>query len=865
MNKPSNITKLCAAVRSASSRSTTASLIAAGVLASASVGTVPQALAQNEIMLEEVVVTARRREETLQDVPVAVTSLSENFLREQNIGSFEDLGVHVPSFRVSTASAGTNSPLVAVRGQRPVEVLLTLDPAVPLYFDEVVLTPMQGTNLAMYDLANVQVLKGPQGTLFGRNSTGGSVLLTSQKPGSEFGGYAEAKIGNYNLLQLQGAVDLPAGDMFSFRLAGRKVDRDGYQDNVADNALRCDECFWDEDSYGLRLSMAFTPSDNFNNMTVVSYDENELAPRINPLAAYNRTGGLPALYNSVFNGGLAGLNPFLPIFGLPTVPDQPRIDEALDRERSRNNWQEIETDVDGYEKVENTLFINTTQFDINDNLSVKNILGYRELDQQFVRDADGTAVPLFGAGLTSATSDVTLDVDGAFVDAEQWSNELQLIGTSFDDTLDWIVGAYWLEMEGDQFNENTTLGVNPEWPDADLNYIANVVDPVLGFPLSQIWGLALNGIYTLDDYSTTNEAYALFAEGNYHFNDQWTLTLGVRQTWDKREFTTRKTSVDRTLCEVFGEDGQRLPRDACSRTVSEDYSEPTWRVIASYTPSVDHMLYGSVSTGYKAGGFNARGNNNVTLAPYDPETVLNYELGYKGEWNLGGVAVRSNIALFYQDYDDIQKTQDQVLNNTLFTTIVNAAAAEISGGELELTVLPTDSLVLSLSYSYVDASYKEWDLPTIIGQNPDGSPIVDVYDNSNADFTYIPETSVTTQLNYTLPLDSDLGEVSFMVSGYWNSEMTADDEYPRWAGYGWTESDLENALETAKVKSNPVWNASIDWRYIMGSDLSASLWSTNFTDTANQLSGTSVPVQLGLITQSYGAPRTFGATLRYEF
>ncbi len=837
---------------------------AAGVLASSFAGVAPAAFAQNELALEEVVVTARRREESLQDVPLAVTSLSSDFLQVQNISSIEDLGVKVPTFRVTTASAGTNTPLVAVRGQRPVEVLLTLDPAVPLYFADVVLTPTHGTNLAIYDLQNVQILKGPQGTLFGRNSTGGAVLLTPQAPSDEFGGYAEVTVGNYNLLQLEGAVDIPAGDSLRFRLAGRSVERDGYQDNVADNALRCKQCYWDEDSYGLRLTMDFTPGDRFYNSTILSYDENDMVPRVNPLAAYNRTGQLPGLYELIHNGGLGALNPLLPIFGLPTIPDQPLIDQALARQLARDDWQKIESDHASKEMLENTMFINTTEFEINDNLSIKNIFGYRELDFFFGRDTDGTALPIFGT-ITSTTDTITTDIRGQDIESEQWSNELQLIGSAFDDDLEWLVGAYWLKMDASQEFETYNLGPNPLWPDADLGYIASVIDPLIGFPLSTIWALARNGLPARDDHSTVNTAYSVFAEGNYHLSEQWSLTLGLRQTWDEREFTTRRKTYDETACVVTDENGQPLPVDQCSRTVSEDYSKLTWRVVASYAPSAHQLLYGSVSTGYRAGGFNARGTNNLTLEPFDAETVLNYELGYKGDWEIGGVAVRSNLALFWQEYDDIQKTQDQTVDGEFFTTIINAAEGEIKGGELELTILPTDSLMLSLAYSYVDAGYKEWLLPTVVGSNPDGSPIIDNFDNSGADFTYIPENSLSAQLQYSLPINPDYGEVSLNISGYWNDESTSNDEYPRWAEFGWTENDLKNALATARVEMDPVWNFNLRWSNIMGSNLSGSLWSNNFTDEDNALSGTSVPRQLGLITTSWGAPRTYGASLRYEF
>ncbi|TGD70193.1 hypothetical protein E4634_21325, partial [Mangrovimicrobium sediminis] len=204
---------------------------AVAALVAASAGQAPAVFAQERgfVALEEVVVTARRRQELATDIPIAITAMNENFLREQNIGEIRDLGVHVPSLRVSAGGPGVNAPLITLRGQRPSEPLLTLDPAVPIYFAEVVMTPTDGTNLAMYDLSSVQ-----QGTLFGRNSTGGALILTPQAPGTEFGGYAEVKVGNYDLIQLEGAVDLPVSDTMQFRLSGRKLERDGYQSNVAD-------------------------------------------------------------------------------------------------------------------------------------------------------------------------------------------------------------------------------------------------------------------------------------------------------------------------------------------------------------------------------------------------------------------------------------------------------------------------------------------------------------------------------------------------------------------------------------------------------------------------------------------------------
>lgn len=810
--------------------------------------------------LEEVVVTARRREESMQEVPIAISVVNDEYLRTQNISSLEDMGVHVPSFRV-TNTINTNSAIISLRGQRPSEVLITLDAAVPLYFSDVVLTPTQGTNLAMYDLQNVQVLKGPQGTLFGRNSTGGAVLLTPKSPGDELGGYVEIKVGNYDLRQFEGAVDIPVSDRLKLRFAGRKLDRDGYQDNVADNALACKKCFWDEDSHGLRLSIDAAPTDNLRNLTIISHDENSMKPRLTPLRAFNRSGQLPQLFQMIHNGGLGtALNPTLQSMGFPLLPDERAIDNAIARQESRGmNGQKVETDLDGREKVENIIFINTTEYDISDNLSIKNIFGYREVDFFSAVDTDGVALPLVSS-ITSSIDNVTYRPEGQVTDAKQWSEEIQLMGTALSDKLEWIIGAYWMKMEGSTYHETQALGVNPNWPDTPASAIA----PIFGPGVTSLWSIGQSGLPQIGtDINVVNEAYALFSEGTYFVNDRWSISAGLRQTWDNREMTTRKRTYA-GQCQIFGKDGQLLSNDNCSRTVRESFSSPTWRLLASYQPLESQLFYGSLSTGYRAGGFNARGVDNLTLQPFDEETVLNYELGYKADWSLGNIDFRTNIAIFLQKYNDIQKTQDHSIGTEYGTTIVNAAEAEIKGGELELTIIPNINLELSLTYSFVDADYKEWVVPTLSSSSV-GAISVDYVDNSNADFTFIPKHSLTGQVIYRVPTAPGIGNVSFMASVYWQDEMTTDDSYRNWSSLGWQNDDLEKALSWSKLDSYAVWNIRMDWRNVMESNFDFAIYSNNVSNKKYQLSARSIVQEMGFIQSVEGAPRTFGASLRYSF
>jgi len=709
------------------------------LLALATAGDIPLAVAQGgggPVALEEVLVTARRREESLQEIPVAVSALSENYLREQNITELNQIGTHVPSLRISEGGTSTNTPIVTLRGQRPSTVTITEDPAVPLYFAEVVLTPTQGTNLAMYDLANVQVLKGPQGTLFGRNSTGGAILLTPQTPGNELAGYGEVRAGDYDLLHFEGAVDVPVSDSLRFRIAGRSVDRDGYQNNVYDAPVGGNDKYWDENSEGVRITTAWDVTDRLSNLLTVDYSRNKMLARIPTPQAWNSNLRLSVLYNVIWNGGLG-------IGG-------PSIDEALERQR-RSSWTNAAADTRATEKTENWIVSNITEYELTSSYSIKNIFGYRNLDSDSSNDADGTSVPLFGS-LTSKTEFYTSKPLQGPTNASQYSEELQFLGNSFDNRLEWIAGVFWMQMEGSSVLWANLPGPYPGWPGtgtAAFDAVANT-------------GL----VQTSPNSNADNEAWAVYGEGTWSFNERWSVTGGARQTWDHRKIEAMNYGFNQeTLlidCAMFDQDGQRLPfGPECVRTADHDFDKLTGRGSVNWTPQEDLLVYFSVASGYRTGGYDARGTNNVTLQPYDDETVVSYEIGNKADWNLFDLSsFRTNLAIYYQEYDDIQKTSSQLNPQTgAFETVtLNAAKAEVWGGEFDVTIAPTANLVINLGYAYVDAKYKDW--PRVVSTG-------ETVDYSNAPFVYVPENSATGSVTYTLPLPGSWGAVNLNASGYW--------------------------------------------------------------------------------------------------
>lgn len=789
----------------------------------------PQTVAaEGARQMDEVIVTARRRDEMAQDVPISMTVMTEDFLRNNNIQKIEDIGTKVPSLKITQVGGSMNEPVVTLRGQRQGEAAFNQDPAAPMYFNEIVMSPIQGANSSLYDLESLQVLKGPQGTLFGRNSTGGAVTMTPKRPGYKFGGYAEVKVGNYDLRGFEGAVDVPLLEKLTTRLVVHKLDRDGYQKNIADNALY-GKRYRDEHSEGSRLSINFE-NDAFSSLTVLSYDQNYTAAALPVQTAINTSVGIGRLIGRPASQG-----------GNPAY-DQWAVEVA--EQAARDNPWKVKSDVDAVENVRNTFGSNTSEYNITDDLTAKNVFGYRKVYYGTVTNIDGTSAPAFGAYTPTA---VTTDPRINTIDTEFYSDELQLYGTALGGDLDWITGLYWSKLAGTE---------------------DKLVQQSVGS-----YDNALNDIL--------NESYGLFAEGTYAFTDEWSLTLGARQSQEDREITVRKwNTVARTGatvvapfnsgCGIFAEgvtpttnpvssslppNGTRAPN--CERTVDESFDSTTWKVSANFTPQPGILVYGSISTGFRAGGFNTRGVADETLQPFDPENVITYELGHKQDWDLAGVPIRSSLAVYFQNYEDIQNTVSftEAGTNRLITRTENAGKAEIKGLELEVTAKPTDELTLALSYSYVDAQFKE-------KENLINGVIVDTSSN---DFSYIPKQSLTSSITYMLPLDRALGDISVMASVYWQDEMSTHPLRDQFNLYGWTAANVATATEVANVDAYSVWNLRTDWRGIMGSAFDAAIYVDNVLDEEYIMGGLNVMDSGGYAAFHYGAPRTVGASVKYSF
>lgn len=602
--------------------------------------------------LEEVMVTARRREESAQSVPIAVTALGAADLESHRVESLENLQTVVPALSVSAASGRPNAPVYSLRGIRPTEALYGQDPTVAVYFADVVMSPAEGTNLGMYDLASLQVLKGPQGTLFGRNTTGGAVLLTPKRPGKTFGGEVKVGFGNYGRNETQLGVDVPLSERFSMRFAGRTIDSDGYQTNVAPGPMN-GAALGGENTRSARLSMVWDVAERVENYTVVSLDSKDTNGRGTVLQAIN-----PATSLRCYDGPGNPNGACFPGDNLPSYFD------ALARARGRD-INDVESDMRQRDETEVRGIVNTTTIELGDALTLKSIAGYRDFETFSVYDIDASSIP----GILTSVQTATL---------EHASYELQLLGTALDDRLDWVTGLYWYYEDGYQNSPGDVLqGLNPGTPFMQRGEIHN-------------------------------NSYSVFAQGIFRLTPAWSITAGVRWNDDRKEMILKSRTP--TACSLRDPGtAALLPLDQCSVSLSESFSQPTGTVSLDYQLRDDVLLYAASRLGYRSGGFNLRATTPVEYVPFDAETVVDIELGIKADWLVGEWQLRSNVAAFNQWYDDIQRTVG-VTNpvGVPGSAIQNAAKAKVFGVEIEQTIAPTEQLSLQFNYAYTHPEYEDW-------------------------------------------------------------------------------------------------------------------------------------------------------------
>jgi iron complex outermembrane receptor protein len=789
--------------------------------------------------LEEILVTARRVTESLQNVPIAVTAVTPADIEEKQLTSMTDLQRIVPSLYINAQTRDQAQLNLRGQGPGPITGGNRNLPGVVTYFAEVP-TEAAGPGL-FYDLRNVQVLKGPQGTLFGRNTTGGAVLFEPARPENNFGGYMQVTGGNYDRRGLEGALNVPiVSDSLLLRVAGTWEQREGFTKNVLTG-----QDLDDRDHRGVRLSLTWKPTESLENYLV--YDDFRkdahgtsaileevnpnlmLSPAALPPSAYPMFGPvLAATFRARFPNGiplflggasapptvlqqLATLPPaqagaligaIIARGGFSAIPS-PALEGALAQQQALG-IRKLSSDMVYADKSHNWGITDILTWDVTDTVTLKNIFGYRRNKSGIANDYSGTSIPIlrsqpFGGDYAS--------------DMEQTSDELQLQFKG--DKLTWIAGAYYEKVEPKE---------------------------LLGLDTVQLGQQAFR--FTAPE----DESQALFTQGSYDLSS-WIeglkVNAGYRYTWDDRRGYT-DTLIPASLppnqagtrCSV---NGIPQPNSACVLQVDGEFSAGSWLFGLDYQINPRTLVYLTARRGYKSGGFNLPSPNPPTTDSYDPETVTDMELGLKADWDVG-MPLRTNIAVYRDRYEGAQVTSAVVAGGGVTTAITNAdSESKVTGFEFEGTILPSDYFELSAYYSYTRARFGRYSVP---GTLTFPAPV----DLTGEQFPLVPENKYGATARVTLPAGS-AGEFQLIADWSHTDEVSV--------------ADVRDPL-LATFPGYQLLNLKLDWN-VGTTGLTASLFATNVTDEEYRVGGYPIYSGIGFTSTLWGEPRMWGAQVRYSF
>jgi iron complex outermembrane receptor protein len=791
---------------------------------------------------DEIIVTARRVSENLQSVPVAIVAFSQNTLNERAISNAFDLAKSVPGL-VSNADSGNAAlPSFSIRGRG--QFFGAASGSVETYFADVPLSaPFQVPTLPpqFFDLASVQVLKGPQGTLFGRNTTGGAVLFVPQAPTSEFEGYVRGQLGTYSNRQLEAAVNLPFGEVGGLRLAGFISKRNGYARTVGGRVdgpgtanaggnflsptgpkvLLPSIDIYNQDFIQARATLLLNLSDSIQNTTIVTWhgDKNRATTQLRQLRP-----GAPLA---------AGIGAFFP--GI--LPNDPRVaDVSTDLRKPRSStWA----------------FINTTLFDINDDLRIKNILSHIRAKGwgNNPSDVDGSPFPA-----------IDLERPNRFLQNWQTVEELQLQGTL--GPVDFIIGGLLDRTRQPSANDQ-------------LNITTNTYD---------------TGGFDMQFRESRYSSEALFGSLTFHATDRLTLSAAARHSWDDiversiaannlpQELSVAPAPGTYPTCGAVG-----VPTTAaCAPPLfngMQKFKGWSYNATADFQATDDILIYGGYRHGYKRGGFNARG---AIALGFGPEEVDDYFVGLKTTFEIGGRRSTFNVEGFWDQYQGAQRAYLDLAAGSLVTTIQNVPGIRYRGFDTDLVFNLTDWFRLAANYTYVDAEFTDYPDLTVATAiailNARGAPqsFIEAFRARNGDGRNLQRNNIPGQFNkHKLNVQGrfhhrfdDGVEVAFLPSVSYQSEYYINDAAFAQPAIG---EVLFNgglpvngaAAGATTVPGYTTVDARLEFNNIADKfDISFNV--TNLTNKTFLLGGAGI-YQFGVDSVAYGPPRMYFVEARLRF
>lgn len=756
--------------------------------------------------LDEVVVNSRKQSENVQEVPISVSAFSAKALETKGISNVSQIGDYIPNVEIDVTAPFSGSQSILspyIRGIGQVDFAITYEPAVGLYVDGVYFGRTVGSVIDLLDVARVEALKGPQGTLFGRNTIGGAINITTKDPSRTFSANGQITTGSYNRLDTKVSVDIPLiDDKLLSSVSVSSINRDGHVERLpyngpanADLANPRLGVFSDVNNDGdqgnqnndtWRAKLKWIGSDKFKATFSADYErvrENQNASKI--LAMFNDVGGAPTIVGA-YNACAAGLLPPELCNAIANAPGLELIgatpyDERFITDDPFTNY----ATADAGTKIDTWGTALTLEWELSDNVDFKSISSYRNLKSQFAEDQDFSPLDFGTAGF--------------IMPQKQFTQEFQFVGNS--DKLKWIGGLYYFSEDG------------------------SVTDQViLGRGLVQIYGQNF----------VKNKSYAGFAQATYKLTEKWSVTAGARYTYEKKELDGRQRDLNSFALLT----GVVSPTDFPTSDLTlyyppgvnkQTFSEPTFRLGTEYKFSESVFAYGYFAQGFKSGGWTTRVTTPVLVAPtFAPEKANTYEIGLKTD--LANNTVRFNVSAFYTDYQDLQIT----VQRGITPFVENAAQAEIKGLEVDAQWRASENVLLSGNLGFIDASYKSITDPNAV---------------ISEDFSFIntPDFSSSVAADITFPLGEDKARLLFHIDMVNKSEVYNDVE---------NTAILRQPGLTLLNTSLSLEGPNRDWKVTLG--------GSNITNEAYLVGGYNNP-GVGIIYGTYARPAEFNLGVSYKF
>ncbi len=873
-----------------------------------------QGAAEQGYAIEEIVVTAQKREENLQEVPISITALSGAMIEDRGIKNVQDLFTSAPGlvgFEAPSTRGNVSINMRGIGGGSPNNI--SLDPANAVYVNGVYLGKATGLGVDAFDMERIEILRGPQGTLYGRNSTGGAINFITRRPGDEFGAMASVTAGKYSLKEFKLRVDVPFSDTFLTSFSAHSRERD----HLYRNTNAASPGFENIDRQGFRASARWQPNDTFTADYMFDFsemDEDIQALQVvgfNPFSAgVLAAPGFPAnvgIRSSDRIAQIAGFQQFLPFLGpaffapqvqqlnqwmtdyltwandqLGDVSSRKGLIGSTDTQHNSNN------EVTGHAL---TLAWNFEDLGALGDVEFKSITGYRENDNTNESDLDGTDNTLRpgpGGLTTGIVHELTLlTIGGLFFDSispqlpgalefaigqslvdamvargraetfntfitteyEQFSQELQMVGAT--DRLDYAIGAFYFDDDGKRRGNSTAL-----------------------FPIASTEVTAF-------DNSTT--AWALYSQMTFRptVDSRFSITGGLRYTEEEKDITYlwRSSAIPGGFVGAFfgglppsaayadNSQGDSQPEVAgiFGRQFSEKFDNLSGKLTLGldFTDTINGFV--TYSTGYRSGGFNGDAFNALddTADSFNEETIENFEVGIKSDLFDG--RVRLNATYFDYTYEDLQvSTLLARPDGTVTSNTDNAGEAERDGFELELAILPLENLLFSLNYTLTDGDFTKF--PPRVAPAPGGG--FNTLETTNlAKRTMMPDNQLAFNLDWTIA-ESKYGLWQLNVNGAWQEEaqpISINGATYDTNGDGIPETPI--VYQQLNNDERTVLNARLAVNEIPVGDgtLSIGLWGRNLTNDDYRAFSFNYGAALGLSVAQYGEPITYGLDLIFRY